>query len=137
VLQFRLAVKVYQLKGFARFARKERITNAQLRAAAAGAATKPDAVLGGGVFKQRIARAGRGKSGGYRTILFLRSGTRAIFAYGFAKNELDNIADDDLEGFKTLAKAYLKRTAEEMSRLVELGEVLEVPDGEGKATDEA
>jgi hypothetical protein len=116
-----VAVKVYKLKRFARVARKERITNAQLRAAVAAAITNPDAVLGGGVFKQRIARRGEGKSGGYRTLLFLRRGTRAIFAYGFAKNELDNIAGDDLESFKVLAKAYLKRTAEEMRRTGGIG----------------
>jgi len=31
-----------------------------------------DADLGGGVLKQRIARPGRGKSRGYRTIIFFR-----------------------------------------------------------------
>jgi hypothetical protein len=127
-------VKVYKLKRFARFARKEKLTDGQLRAAATAAATNPDAKLGGGVFKQRIARSGKGKSGGYRTILFLRQGTRAIFAYGFAKNELDNIADDDLENFKALAKAYLKRTADEMFALIELGEILEVQDDEDETT---
>jgi hypothetical protein len=42
--------------------------------------------LGGGVYKQRIARAGQGKSGGFRTVIFFRAGQRAIFILGFAKN---------------------------------------------------
>ena len=29
-----------------------------------------DADLGGGLIKQRVARAGAGKSGGYRTLVF-------------------------------------------------------------------
>jgi hypothetical protein len=38
-----------------------------------------DADLGGGVYKKRLARAGAGKSGGYRTIVFFKSGERAFF----------------------------------------------------------
>jgi hypothetical protein len=47
--------------------------------------------LGGGVIKQRIARPGQGKSGGFRTLIVFRAGTRAIFLHGFAKNEKDNL----------------------------------------------
>lgn len=39
-----------------------------------------DADLGGGVFKQRIARPGGGKSGGFRMIILMRAGERAFFA---------------------------------------------------------
>ena len=109
-----------------------------LRKTATEAVNNPHAELGGGVVKQRIARSSAGKSGGYRTIILLRKGTRAVFAYGFAKNERDSIADDDLAGFKALAKTYLKLTVEEMSVLVEMGELSEVTDDDdSKATDEA
>jgi len=51
------------------------------------------------VIKQRVARDGQGKSGGYRTIvLFLRC-KRAIFVHGFAKSDADNIIPDELKGF--------------------------------------
>lgn len=43
--------------------------------------------LGGGIIKQRIARPGQGKSGGFRTLIVFRAGTRAIFVHGFAKSE--------------------------------------------------
>src|ERR1700683_1838925 len=55
-----------------------------------------DADLGSGLLKQRVARAGEGRSGGYRTIIAYRAGDRAVFLYGFAKNERDNIGDDEL-----------------------------------------
>lgn len=41
--------------------------------------------LGGSVIKQRIARSGGGKSGGFRSIILYRTATRAVFVYGFEK----------------------------------------------------
>jgi len=57
---------VFKNKAFARFARKARITDAGLCAAIADASRGLiDADLGGGVVKQRVARQGGGKSGGF------------------------------------------------------------------------
>jgi hypothetical protein len=50
-----------------------------------------DANLGGGLIKQRVARLGQGRSGGYRAVVAYRRLGRAVFLYGFAKNERDNI----------------------------------------------
>jgi len=47
--------------------------------------------LGGGVIKQRIARPGQGKSGGFRMLIAFKAGAGAFFVHGFAKNERDNI----------------------------------------------
>jgi hypothetical protein len=44
-----------------------------------------DADLGGGLIKQRVARQGQGRSGGYRMILAYRMKDRAVFLYAFAK----------------------------------------------------
>jgi hypothetical protein len=63
--------------------------------------------LGGGVIKQRIARAGGGKSGGFRTSILFRKGARAFFIHGYAKNERDNIDDRELAAFKLLAAEML------------------------------
>jgi hypothetical protein len=58
-------VRIYKLKAFARFQRKERISDASLVKAIRSAEDGlVDADLGGGLIKQRIARAGQGKSGG-------------------------------------------------------------------------
>ena len=88
--------KIFKTRWFDRFARKEKIRDPVL-VDAVGRAEKGqvDADLGGGVIKQRIARPGRGKSGGYRTIIFFRPGERAVFAYGFAKSARANIAADE------------------------------------------
>jgi hypothetical protein len=59
--------------------------------------------LGGGVIKQRIARRGRGKSGGFRTVILFRRGLKAVFIYGFAKNERENIGREELLTFRNHA----------------------------------
>ena len=43
-----------------------------------------DADLGGGAIKQRIARRGQGRSGGFRAIVLFRWDEWSFFVYGFA-----------------------------------------------------
>jgi hypothetical protein len=66
-----------------------------------------DADLGGGVIKQRIARAGGGKSGGYRSIILFRQRGHVFFAHGFAKSDQADIGPNELRSFKALAKEML------------------------------
>ena len=92
-------------KPFTRFASREGIADAALcevvRRAEAGLI---DADLGGGVVKLRLARKGRGKSGGFRVIVLFRRGARTFFVYGFAKSDRDNIRRDELRAFRNLEK---------------------------------
>jgi hypothetical protein len=101
-------VRIFKTKGFARIARRARIMDRSLREAIERAEKGLiDADLGGNVIKQRVARPGEGRSGGYRTLIAYRAGDLAVFLYGFAKNDLDNIGDDDLEDFQTLGRQWL------------------------------
>ena len=60
--------------------RKQRITDAALIEAVRRAERgQIDADLSGGVIEQRVARAGQGKSGGFRTIILYRQERRAFF----------------------------------------------------------
>jgi len=89
-------VRIFKSRWFQRFARKEGIADAALREAAKRAEKgQIDADLGGEVIKQRIARPGRGKSKGYRTIILFRRGVKAFFVYGFAKSQRANIDNDE------------------------------------------
>jgi hypothetical protein len=76
--------------------------------------------------KQRVARAGQGKSGGYRTIILFRQGKRAFFVHGFAKSQANNISPDELKGFKKLAPIYLELPEEKIKALVEANELVEL-----------
>jgi hypothetical protein len=80
-------LRVFTTKVFARFARKERLDDRQLCEAIARAERGlVDADLGGNLIKQRVARSGRGRSGGYRTVVAFRASQRSVFLYGFAKS---------------------------------------------------
>lgn len=119
--------RVFITKPFQRFARRESIeTAALLEAVARMEKGQIDADLGGGVIKQRIARPGQGKSGGYRTIVIFRQGDRAVFMYGFAKSERDNIRADEEKQFKEAARYVLALTEKQLAALVKEGDFVEV-----------
>ena len=118
---------IYKNKFFTRFARKARISDADLwKAVRLAEDGVIDADLGGGVIKQRIARAGQGKSGGSRSIILFRKGDRAVFVYGFEKKDLSNIRADDLQLFRDMAKEILGYSVAEMELAVEMGEFAKV-----------
>jgi hypothetical protein len=78
------------------------------------------------VIKQRIARPGQGKSGGFRTLIVFKADTRAVFVHGFAKNEKDNIEQDELVALKKLAAELLACDNKTLARAVAAGVLLEV-----------
>jgi hypothetical protein len=120
-------VRVFKNAWFSRFARKGRISDRSLLDAIALIGQgRIDADLGGGVIKQRIARAGQGKSGGFRTILVFRAGDRAIFVYGFAKSQKANIDKDEEQVFKRAARHLLALTPDQLTELVGSGTLVEI-----------
>ena len=120
-------MRIFEVKTFARFARRERISEAKLREAVErveqGVA---DADLGGGLFKQRVARQGAGKSGGYRVLLAFQKGSRTVFLYGFAKSDQDNIDDSELERFRLLGVGILRAGEAAIAQAIERGSLIEV-----------
>lgn len=120
-------MRIFINKPFARFARKAGLPDATLREAVERAGRGlVDADLGGGVIKQRIAREGGGKSGGFRTIILFRAGSRAFFVHGFAKSERDNIREDELAAFKLLAARLLAFDDAALTGAVADGVLMEV-----------
>jgi hypothetical protein len=122
-------MRIYKLKAFARFQRKELIPDASLiKAVRSAEGGLVDADLGGGLIKQRIARVGQGKSGGYRSVIAFRRGERAVFFFGFAKNERSNIDGEELQEFKRLALVFLELNAKQIATLIDDNELMEVRD---------
>lgn len=118
---------IYKTKVFARFARKAALTDAQLAEAAALVIDgRFDADLGGGVFKQRVARAGGGKSGGFRTLIAFRVGASCLFVYGFAKNDTANVTKKALEALQAYAGLLLSYDEQERAQSVARGELVEL-----------
>jgi hypothetical protein len=88
-----------------------------------------EANLGGNVYKKRIARPGKGKAGGYRTIVYYKSGYRSFFVYGYAKSNRDNIADDELARFNKDAATSLGLTDEQVEARLKNGTLIEIIEG--------
>ena len=120
-------MRIFKTKPFARFASGEGIVDAQLCDAISRADKGLiDADLGGGVIKQRLARRGQGRSGGFRSIVVFRRGDRAFFVYGFAKNDRDNIGRDELKAFRKLADELLTLDSPALAAAEKNGTIMEI-----------
>lgn len=120
-------MRLFKTKWFMRYARQERLEDHSLRDAIERAERGlVDADLGGGIIKQRVARTRQGRSGGYRLLIAYRSGKRAVFLYGFAKSERDNIEADELETIKEIGAAWLEAKKERLEYAINTGILREV-----------
>jgi hypothetical protein len=108
-------MRIFKIPWFTRFAAKEGIADGELKDMVNQLeAGQADADLGGGVYKVRVARPGAGKSGGYRVIVFFRSGDRTFYVYGFAKSARTNIGTKDLNAYKKAAKYMFSLTEDQI-----------------------
>lgn len=126
-------MRVFKTKLFARFARKEDISNTNLSEAVMeieGGLYEAD--LGGGLIKKRVARQGAGKRGGYRTAVAYSEGIRSVFLYGFPKNKKGDFTELEVETLKKLAKRILEFTDADMAKALEEREIEEVTYGKEK-----
>ena len=120
-------LRTFKTKPFERFANREGIPDAVLCDAVrrAGRGTI-DADLGGGVIKQRIARRGQGRSGGFRVLVVFRRGERAFFVHGFAKSDRENLRRDELRGLRALADEMLGLDVPGLEAMLANGTISEV-----------
>lgn len=124
---------VFANKAFWRFAARAKLDDAMLLDAADAVVRGDfDADLGGGVFKQRIAREGGGKSGGYRAVLLFKAGRHGFFVHGFAKNEKANVSAKELKALKKLAGVMLGMSADDIEAAIRSGAIREVRQGDGE-----
>lgn len=120
-------MQIFVSRWFERYARKNDINNKMLLDAVECAEKGLiDADLGRGVIKQRVARAGQGKSKGYRTIIIIHYGEKAFFVYGFAKNDRDNLRQDEEESFKNMSGFLLSLSEDILVELLNKGDFVEV-----------
>ena len=120
-------MQTFKSKAFARFADREGLEDAAL-CEAVGRAWRGliDANLGGGVIKQRIARKGGGRSGGFRAIVLFRRDELAFFVYGFAKSSRENLRRNELEAFRMLANEMFVLTGAALMAALANGTIIEV-----------
>lgn len=124
-------MRVFMTRWMAKFVRRAGIAEAALIEAIDRAERGlVDADLGGGVIKQRVGRVGQGRSSGYRTLIAIRRGDRAVFVYGFEKSDRANIEPDELADLKRLAAHWLGADAKYLEMQLELGEIEEIRYGD-------
>lgn len=122
IFKVKFVIRIYKSKWFAKFAKKEIITdNALCKAIKDAEDGKIDADLGGGVIKQRIARENAGKSGGYRSIILYRYADKAFFVYGYSKSKQDNISKAEVLAFRDMAELVLSLPESEVEILLKAG----------------
>ena len=120
-------MRVFKTKWFRRFAKRQRIDDGMLCEAVVRAEQGlVDADLGGHVIKQRIARKSQGRSAAFRSLIVFRSGDRAVFVFGFAKSDQDDLESDELDDVKTAAKLLLGYDPAQLDQAIANGELWEV-----------
>lgn len=120
-------MRIFKTRVFAKFAKKERISNSDLCESVERAENGLiDADLGGCIIKQRIGRKGHGRSSGYRVLIAVRMKKRYVFMDGFAKNEKDNINNDELFVLKKFGSAWINADEKSLESAIKTGKLIEV-----------
>jgi len=114
------STRVFKTAWFMKAARKARIDDAELCVAIREAMRGQADDLGGGVFKKRL------NDNMHRSIILAKGGRYWVYEYLFAKNDRDNIADDELTDFRALAKAYARLTDRQVEQLLQDKDLMEV-----------
>jgi len=120
-------MSVLKRKEFARWQAREKLPDDALcKAVAEMERGLVDADLGGLLYKKRVARPGGGKSGGYRTVLSARIGSRYVFLHGFAKADTANITQDEKKALQFAGKVFLALSSAELLKALQVGVLVEV-----------
>lgn len=85
-----------------------------------------EANLGGNIYKKRIGIINRSKQDGIRTIIAFKTQEKAIYIYGYTKNNFTNITEKEVLAFKNLAKYYLKFDETQITIAIKTSELIEV-----------
>lgn len=119
--------RIFKRRDFARWQTGERLPDTVLcKAVREMESGLVDADLGGLLYKKRVARPGSGKSGGYRTLLAARIGSRYVFLHGFPKSTTANITREEKRALQFAGKVFLELPVGNLSKALQSGVLLEV-----------
>ena len=120
-------MRIFKTKEFARFARREGLSDGALRDAIDRAERGLiDADLGGNLIKQRVARPGQGRSGGYCTVIVWRAGQHCFLVHGFAKSRKADLLPGELEDLRDLGALLLRYSDETIKMAIASKRLVEV-----------
>jgi hypothetical protein len=112
--------RAFKTAWFAKEARKAKISDDELCRAMKQVMLGQADDLGSGVFKKRL------NDNMHRSIVIAKAGQHWIYVYLYAKKDRENIAPDELAGFKKLAKDYASAGAAKIATLLKDEELSEI-----------
>lgn len=120
-------MRILLTKWFRQFAKSEGIANSSLKTLVSEIESGVrGASLGGGLYKYRLAKPGKGKSGGYRVIVCLKRDERLFFIYGFSKADRENITQAEQKDLGEFANTLLGLSEAAIEKAVALGTLKEI-----------
>ena len=118
--KIRAPTRVFTTAWFAKVARKAHIGDEDLCFAISQVMRGQADDLGGGVFKKRL------NDNRHRSIILAKGSRFWVYEYLFSKQDRDNIDDDELVAFRSLAAIYGKLTDQEIENLIANRKFLEI-----------
>ena len=119
-------MRIFKTKIFNKWAKGLLTDDNLLVAASEIAIGNFDASLGQKVYKKRIVVAGKGKSGGARTIVAYQEGNNLFYIYGFTKGEKANVSSTEKTAFQNAATAYLALSTADLIKAVKADKLIEI-----------
>ena len=113
-------MNILSTKWFKKWSKKANLKNQDLLEAIKNLEDRlSTASLGNHLFKVRVKREHGGKSSGFRTIVVYKEHDKAIFLYGFGKNEKENISNSEQQHFKKLGDDLLALNKDQLKQFIE------------------
>ncbi|MEN9846641.1 MAG: hypothetical protein RIS36_1788 [Pseudomonadota bacterium] len=117
----------YKLKDFAKWAKKEGISDDELAAVVSemNRGLLGDR-LGAHIYKKRIKVDGRGKRGGARAIVLYKDKDVTLFLYGYLKNDQADISHNEEKQLRLFASEFMRLSSAERARLKARGKLIAI-----------
>ena len=113
-------LRTFKTAWFGKAAKKARIDDTELCEAIKQVIKGQADDLGGGVFKKRLNDNMHG------SIILAKGGRYWIYQYLFAKKDRNNIEDDELLAFRSLAKSYAQLASKHLRQLMQDRDFVEI-----------
>lgn len=113
-------MRVFKTKWFSKAAKSHAIKDSELCQAIDAVIQGKADDLGGGIYKKRL------NQNRDRAIILAKGGQHWFYTFLYAKQDMANIDNCELAGFRALAKHYAALTDEKMLALIENKELVEI-----------
>lgn len=120
-------MKRYKLRDFAKWAKKEGISDDELAAVVLemSRGLLGDR-LGAHIYKKRLKVEGRGKRGGARAIVLYKDKDVTLFLYGYLKNDQADISQNEERQLRLFASEFMRLSSPERARLKTQGKLIAI-----------